>query len=380
MDKPKILFLFSDTGGGHRSASEAIIEALNLEFPDQFETEMIDIFREYAPLPLNYAPEIYPKLSKMPKMWGIGYKASDGLRQTKLIYKALMPYVRLSLQRLLYDHPSDLIVSVHQMVNTPMVNVKEIDYPRFVTVVTDLVSTHVAWYDNGADFIIVPTIMAAEKAISLGVNQDKLKVIGQPIAEKYTLPPQDEDELREKFGWKKNITTILMVGGGEGMGPLAENAFAINRARLDVQLIIIAGRNEELKQNLESHQWVIPVKVYGFVREMPEFMHASNVLITKAGPGTISEAFIAGLPLILYSKMPGQEDGNVTYVVEKNAGVWAPEPSKVVATLREWLNDPSKMALVSENSKKLANPKATRMIAKELAYQIELSLKAKPNK
>ncbi len=94
MDKPKILFLFSDTGGGHRSASEAIIEAINLEYPDQFETEMIDIFREYAPLPFNFAPEIYPKLSKMPKMWGIGYKASDGLRQTKMIYKALMPYVR----------------------------------------------------------------------------------------------------------------------------------------------------------------------------------------------------------------------------------------------------------------------------------------------
>lgn len=380
MDKPKILFLFSDTGGGHRSASEAIIEALHLAYPNQFETEMIDIFREYAPLPLNYAPEIYPKLSKMPKMWGIGYKASDGLRQTKMIYKALMPYVRLSLQRLLYDHPCDLIVSVHQLVNIPLVNVKEIDYPRFVTVVTDLVSTHVAWYADGADFIIVPTIMAAEKAISLGVTPEKVKVIGQPIAEKYTLPPQDEDALREKFGWKKNTPTILMVGGGEGMGPLAEHAFAINRAKLDVQLVIIAGRNEELKQHLESQAWNMPVKVYGFVQEMPEFMHASTVLITKAGPGTISEAFIAGLPLILYSKMPGQEDGNVTYVVEKGAGVWAPEPSIVVGTLTDWLAHPEKMKMISENAKKLANPKATRLIAKELANQIELSLKAKWNR
>ena len=66
-------------------------------------------------------------------------------------------------------------------------------------------------------------------------------------------------------------------------------------------------------------------------------MQASDVLITKAGPGTISEAFISGLPLILFSKMPGQEDGNVSYVVENGAGVWAPEPHQTVAELKYWL-------------------------------------------
>jgi 1,2-diacylglycerol 3-beta-galactosyltransferase len=70
--------------------------------------------------------------------------------------------------------------------------------------------------------------------------------------------------------------------------------------------------------------------VYGFVQDMPDFMRAADVLITKAGPGTISEAFIAGLPMILYSRLPGQEDGNVGYVVDNGAGVWAPRPDAVV--------------------------------------------------
>ena len=72
------------------------------------------------------------------------------------------------------------------------------------------------------------------------------------------------------------------------------------------------------------------MNIYGFVNEMPAFMHAADILVTKAGPGTISEAFIAGLPMVLYSKMPGQEDGNVTFVVDTGAGVWAPEPEETV--------------------------------------------------
>ena len=91
MNKPRILFLFSDTGGGHRSAAELIIEALENEFPDSYETKMIDFFREYAPMPYNYAPEIYPQLSRMPLMWGLSYKVSDGRNRTNAFYSAIWP-------------------------------------------------------------------------------------------------------------------------------------------------------------------------------------------------------------------------------------------------------------------------------------------------
>ena len=105
---------------------------------------------------------------------------------------------------------------------------------------------------------------------------------------------------------------------------LEKTAHAINEARLDAALVIITGRNRDLKYRLEQYDWNMPVSIYGFVRNMPDFMQASNVLVTKAGPGTISEACISGLPIILYSKVPGQEDGNVDYVVNEGAGVWAP--------------------------------------------------------
>jgi len=373
-NKPRILFLFSDTGGGHRSAAEAIIEALELEYPGRFDFKMVDIFRDYAPLPLNYAPEIYPTLSRMPRMWELGYKVSDGKRRTKIFYNAIWPYLRRSLRKLLKDNPAELIVSVHQLVNTPLLRARVTSSSRFVTVVTDLVSTHAAWYHPGADLVIVPTEAAKEKALKNGLPFEKIKVLGQPVAERYTIQFENVEILRSKLKWKQNIPTFILVGGGEGMGNIEKYAHAINEAKLQCQLIIVAGRNQALKKYLENVNWYIPCKIYGFVKEMPEFMHAADVLITKAGPGTISEAFIAGLPLILFSKMPGQEDGNVDYVVKNNAGVWTPDPEKMVNCLYNWLENPELLNLFKTNSKKLARPEATRKIAKELAKQIQLSL------
>ncbi len=160
------------------------------------------------------------------------------------------------------------------------------------------------------------------------------------MADRFCHVNEDPMDIRKRLGWPLDIPVILLVGGGEGMGPLEKTAHAINEAGLDAALVIIAGRNRELKYRLEQYDWKMPVSIYGFVRTMPEFMQASNVLVTKAGPGTISEACISGLPIILYSKIPGQEDGNVDFVVNEGAGVWAPEPEQVVATLQSWLKAP----------------------------------------
>ena len=116
----RVLFLFSDTGGGHRSAASAISEALELEFPGKTDCEMVDILKDYGPPPINLAPEIYPPLSRMPVLWELGYRASDGRRRAQVIYKALWPYIRNALDALMRDYPADLVVSVHQFINAPV--------------------------------------------------------------------------------------------------------------------------------------------------------------------------------------------------------------------------------------------------------------------
>ncbi len=373
-DKPHILFLFSDTGGGHRSAAEAIIEAIGLEYGDQISTEMVDIFLQYAPPPINLAPRIYPTLSRMPDLWELGYRISDGKRRTRFAYTMLWPYVRRSLDRLLLEHPASLVVSVHQLINTPVSRAaRKLGVP-FITVVTDLVSTHAAWYCIQADLVVVPTEEAFLRGLEMGLKPDQMRVVGLPVADRFCQPLADERVLRERLGWRQDLPVAVLVGGGEGMGPLAATARAIDEAHLPLQLIIVTGRNRALREQLERTRWQIPVKVYGFVTEMPDFLRAADILITKAGPGTICEAFIAGLPLILYSKMPGQEDGNVDFVVQHGAGVWAPQPGLVVRALQHWLRRPEERLKTAQIALKLGRPKAAREIAHLLVEQARRQL------
>lgn len=369
-DVPRLLFLFSDTGGGHRSAVEAIIEALALEFPGQFTAEKVDFFKEYAPPPLNFAPEIYPVFSKNSRLWGMSYRLSDGERQVKMMTQAAFPYYFAASRNLLADHPSDLVISVHPFMNTLIRQTAHRKHIPFVTVVTDMVSTHALWFDNKADLIIVPTDLAKQRGEELGVDPNRLAICGLPVAERFCLPHAEKSELRRSLGWPEGGLSLLLVGGGEGMGPLEATATAIDAAKLPVNLIVVAGRNQRLQEKLENRSWNIPHKIYGFVKNMPDLMAAADVLITKAGPGTISEGFIQGLPIILYNRLPGQEEGNVLYVIGEGAGTWAPEPAMVVSVIKNWLKHPDRLIETTEASRSLARPQAARQIARLLMEQV----------
>ncbi|MCX6067901.1 MAG: glycosyltransferase [Chloroflexi bacterium] len=372
--KPHILFLFSDTGGGHRSATEAIIEALELEYGDTFSCEMVDIFKDYAPRPLNRMPDWYPYMVKAPQLWGASFHITDGRPQARAITGTIWPVAARTARRIIRNHPSDLVVTVHPLAVSWILKALGKNRPPFITVVTDMVTTHALWFDKRSDAILVPTDIARQKAIQYGMPPEVVKVVGQPVARKYCIPGGDKSALREKLGWPKDKFIVLAVGGGEGMGPLGQTARAIAESGLDVALVVVAGRNERLKASLEKHHWQIPALIYGFTKEMPDFMRAADVLVTKAGPGTIAEAFNAHLPIILFAKLPGQEDGNVTYSVEVGAGVWAPTPQRVVSALRRWVNAPAERDKVVAACQHAARPDSSLEIAHTIGEKLGLPL------
>ena len=366
-DPPKILFLFSDTGGGHRSAAEAIIEALHLELGERVSTQMVDIIKAYAPRPLNRMPQLYPQMVRVPELWGLGYHLTDNQTQSRLINDTTWPFIRRSMRRLIAHHPSDLIVSVHPLATKPVLRALGKQHPPFITMVTDLVTAHAFWYDPQVDLCIVPTEGARLRALECKLAPEQVRVVGLPVADRFCQPQGDRQALRLSLGWPPDLPTILLVGGGEGMGPLERNAEAIAESGLPAALVVVAGRNLKLKQRLEARSWPIPTFIYGFVRNMPDLMSAADILVSKAGPGTITEALNAGLPIILYSRLPGQEEGNVTYVTAEGAGVWAPEPRQVVAALQQWIYQPEARHKAAQSSRRLARPQSAREIARLLA-------------
>ena len=367
---PHVLFLFSDTGGGHRSAAEAIIEAINLDFPNRISTEMVDFFKAYAPPPFDLASDLYPQMAKVPDVWKFGYKLSDDPQRTRFFYNVMWPYIRRATYRLLNDHPHNLLVTVHPVPVFPVSRAMKSGVPPFFTVVTDMVSTHTWWFNQRSDLIFVPTEIARQRGLVYGLKPDQIRVVGLPVAQRFCQPLESSQSFRGKMGWPQELPVILLSGGGDGMGPLAKTARAISDAHLNAALVIVTGRNHKLKAQLEVEDWSLPTFIYGFTHEIPNFMRSADILLTKAGPGTISEAFISGLPMILYSRMPGQEEGNVSYVVNQGAGVWAPEPKRIIEVLHDWLDHPYEREKIAANSRCLAKPDASHLIAHAIADQL----------
>lgn len=377
MIKPlKVLLLFSDSGGGHRSAAEALIEAWEADYPGRVQAEMVDYLSEYAPFPLNRAGSAYPWTVRNfgPLYAGI-FHASDTPQRARAIMRSLYPSTRRAIQRMLVEHPSDIIVSVHPLANH-IVNwsMHALGLARpYVTVVTDLLTVHATWYYPRVRRIIVPTPDALARGVEYGVPRERLAVRGLPVARKFNgvALAQPKEMVRASLGLLPEHRAVLLVGGGEGMGPVYEMARAIDVALADLsattQLVVIAGHNAALRAQLHAASWRLPVRVEGFVKNMPEWMAAADVLVTKAGPGSIVEGLISGLPLILMSKVHGQEDGNVDYVVGERVGVWEPVPESAARRLRDWLQpgNPA-VAEMSTRARAIVNSHAAGDIAGDI--------------
>jgi 1,2-diacylglycerol 3-beta-galactosyltransferase len=272
-------------------------------------------------------------------------------------------------KRLLRDYPSDLIVSVHPLVNRPMLDALHTfsERPPYMIVVTDLVSGHVSWWDPRCERCLVPTQPAFEAGLANGMRAEQMRVTGLPVHPKFAEALTDKASARKELGWDINLPAVLMVYGGDGMGPVYETVKAIDDKKLACQLIVVAGRNKPLKEKLDTTRWNSKVIAYPFVTDMPRMMAAADVLVTKAGPATISEACIAGLPMIISDAIPGQEEGNVTYVTENDAGVFAPTPEQVGDAIAGWLSKGSEeLKRLAENARHLARPEAVWDIAKEV--------------
>ncbi len=366
----RVLFLMSDTGGGHRAAAEAIRDALALRYgEDRITSTLVDVFRA-SRFPMNYMPEFYPWLINHSKRsWEIGYRLSNTRRRVDLLSQSMYLTNRRRFKKLFAEHPVDVVVSVHSVITRPTLRALYSfpTRPPYLTVVTDLVTTHYFWYDRRTDRCFVPTQAAYDRGLEARMRPDQMRITGLPVDPRFVQRLTSKAEARAELGWDAEMPAVLMAAGGDGMGPLYETARALDALPHRFQIAVVAGRNKLLKDRLESAAWSHLVHIYPFVRNMPTLMAAADILVTKAGPATITEAAIAGLPMILSDAIPGQEDGNVTYVVSSNAGAYCPKPSLVAETVSQWLHEgPDTLRRLSENARRIANPNAVWDIADEV--------------
>jgi 1,2-diacylglycerol 3-beta-galactosyltransferase len=364
----RLLLLFSDTGGGHRSSAYAVAQALQDRYDGQAQVELVDALADYAPWPLNHLGNTYTYMVRLRGWpWAVGYHLSDGPRRVALLTRACWPWVRVASCKLLHNHPADVIVSCHPVLNhlTLRTLAQTQAKTTLITLVTDLVTGHALWFVPQVTRCLVPTGEGRQRALACGLPAERILVTGLPVHPRFVAAAQENPlAVRRRLGLEPDLPVVLLVSGAEGMGPVRRISRAMADGGVRAQLVIIAGRNERLRARLSAETWPLPVRVEGFVHNMHEWMRTANLLVTKAGPSTISEALVMGLPIVLSGALPGQERPSVDYVVQTGAGVWAPTPSQVTKAVCELLAPGNpRLTQMADRARALARPDAAWRVA-----------------
>lgn len=365
----RALLLISDTGGGHRSAANAIAAALEETKNPAYEPRIEDVAAHCAfpltqlglgySMALRYAPPIYGAL----------YHATNGRRRYRALVRFCEPLYRERLRDLFISYQPDVIVSIHPLLNHAALRARDdanMRHVPVVTVITDLGKVHESWLVPEADAIVVPAREVYARALARGVPPARLRLLGHPIHPKFDDVTGSKADLRAQLGLSADTPAVMLMAGGEGGGKLLSTALALARARLPVELVVVCGRNEPLAQKLSELSATLPTKmqVLGFTDKIPEYFRAVDLLVTKAGPGTLAEANAAQLPVVVYDFVPGQERGNVDFVRHNGLGLIALQgASTVVSAVRSLIANPGRLAEIRHNQEIVAPRRSSRRIA-----------------
>lgn len=372
MQMMRVTLLMAKTGGGHGAVADAVAQALKHQYGDAVETRVLDGLRGYAPFPISHLDSMYPWQVKLSANgYGAAWRALNDSNRARRFMKSWWPLVRSAALKIV-QQPTDVLVSVHPLYVYPCLWAMRRTGRRlpFVTLISDLISSHALWCDPDTDCLITPTESSRRQAIEHGVSPDKIRVTGLPIRLGFAESLQPRGLIRQRLGLQADRRTVMLMGGGQGMGNLGEIARAVGHSGLDIQTIVVTGRNKKLEQQLSEIDWPIRTCIYGFTRNIPMLMNASDVLITKAGPTSIAEALARELPIILSDYIPSQEEENVEYVLDNGVGVLAEEPEHIVATLASWLQgDGAILDRMSTAARGIARPRAA-FDAANIIYQL----------
>jgi len=381
--RKRILIIMSDTGGGHRASALAIVAALKEQYPGKLDYNIVDIWTECGKWPFNTIVKGYEKMAKHPWMWKLMYMYAD-FPVSQLFSKRIVAMrCWTSIKRILEREDPDLIISVHPLCQHLPLRIENHlkggakerrKRMPFVTVVTDLGGAMSMWFHNKVDVVFVPSDAVERLARRHGVPKAKLRKYGLPIRPGFKArSPREKGALRLKLGLRQGMRTTLIVGGGDGVGKMQRITRELARelgadGGGPAQLVVLCGKNKKLKKRLNRAKWPdnVFVKAQGFQSNMNEWLGAVDCIITKAGPGTIAEACATGLPIMLSSRLPGQEEGNVPFVVKGGFGAYSKRPKKIAKTVGKWLRDPQLLAAMSSKSRSAGRPDATRLIAGEI--------------
>ena len=355
--------MYSRVGGGHFSAARAL--AAELDATGRCAVRLVDAYVECGHFPVTLYPPIYARLtSRHPRLWSAIYHISA----RRFIDPAYIvgPFLLDGFKRMVSREQPELVISALPVVNGLLAGALRPESGRLEVVLTDWHSIHPYWVAREVDHYTAPTDSARQDCIRFGAAPDAVDVVGIPVRREFAAPG-DPVSVRARrlgeLGLDPERFTILAMAGAEGSPRTLTNLAQLASAGLPAQLVVVCGKNAELRCQVERLPTRMPLKALGFVDDVADLMRAADVLVTKAGGLTLAEAFCCSVPVVIHDVLPGQETGNLEYVLQHGAVEYAPHPQALVKIVGRLVSDPARRALLAERGARLGRPDAARRIA-----------------
>lgn len=368
-----VLFAISDTGGGHRSAAVAISAALEQLSGGEITWAIEDLLQATNVPGIRSAPGIYDQLStRWLKLYNVSFQLTNSRSTVGFLSRIVYLIARQNLERLLAERHPRLVVVTHPLVHRLVCAARRRHNAfRVVTVVTDLVTLHAAWSYPGVDLALTPTDEAYHLMRKRGMKPSQLQRCGFPVHPKFAAENRDAPTARRDLGFDPDRFTVLLTAGGVGAGRLGELVHSLEQQLPDKQLLVVTGKNRALYEDLRRGPRLPHTHVFGFVHNMEELMAASDVVVTKAGPGTLMEALVMRKPVIVTEAVGIQEHGNIDFVLNYELGFFCPTTERIVAAITS-LEDPARYAATVERLKHAVPRDGAMQIARVIHQQLSL--------
>lgn len=360
---PGKVLLVTETiaGHGHLRAAEAVQQALQLMVPD-VETKLVTTMPLVSSALERTVRKLYMSTLKVaPKMWGWAYESE---RVTSVLFKAaLARAVALKLEELVEEERPDVIVCTHAFSLGAFAFMKRKKDFALGAVITDF-DLNGFWVHDGIDFYLVSNERLKQKMIKrFALPAYKIHVTGIPIDLKFApdLRKRDRRAARKRLDIEEEVPFLLITGGGSGYGPLDQVVDALDALEEPFVMGVITGQNTELYLKLlgESRRFRHPLRLYGYVDNMEDFMQAADLLISKPGGLSVSEALASGLPLIIMQPIPGQEERNSRFLVRQRVALKAETLEELADMVRYALHHPELLHMMREAAARLGRPYAS---------------------
>lgn len=368
MSPKRIILMYISEISGHHSATLAIEKALKILQPD-IEILNINAFNYTNPISEKIINRLYMGvLKRTPQIWDYLYDNPKVVKSVEKIKETIHKFNSPKLQMLFDKFKPDAIVCTQAFPCGMCADYKKSYNSNIplVAVLTDYVP-HSYWIYDTVNYYITPSEDITLRLVKKGVESAKILSLGIPFDPKFN-EPLDKSKVAQRFKINPGLLTVLIMGGGQGLGPIKTVVKSLEKVKKEIQEIVVTGTNKKLYNSLKRKikKYKKKILLFGYVNNINELMSISDIIITKPGGVTCAEVLAKHLPMIIVKPIPGQEINNTSYLTEKGAAIKIDEPEDINFIIEDLLKDPDKLNRLCESASRLSKPNSSLDIARLL--------------